>query len=86
MMNATGEVKMEMFVLIGDDGFGGDAVLGVYDSRESCLSVAKQYQSEVTEDDPSFDRYLVERRVVGARPQWGFLESFREVLFVVGEE
>ena len=73
---------MEMFVLLGDDGFGASEVLGVYESVAVCQAGAEQYRLDATEDDPTFERFYVERRVVGARPKWGFMESFRWALEV----
>ena len=67
---------MEMFVLLGDDGFGVSHVLGVYESVAVCQAGAESYRRDATEDDPTFEQFYGERRVVGAYPKWGFMESF----------
>jgi hypothetical protein len=67
---------MEVFVLFGDDGVSTD-VLGVYESLEVCQAGAAQCIATRFGNDPEFERFMVERRVVGARPQWGGWEAFR---------
>jgi hypothetical protein len=64
---------MELFVLLGDAGYDGLEVLGVYESRDLALEAGESYAG-----DYEFEGFVVERRLVGAPAQEGFLESFRE--------
>ena len=68
--------EMELFVLLGDIDNQLEC-LGVYESREAAVAAARTAKYL---DDPDIQDFVIERRVVGATPKWGFMEDFREVL------
>ena len=79
---------MELFVLLGDIDNQLEC-LGVYESREAARAAARMARGirdgwimdeDRPEDDPSIEDFVIERRVMGATPKWGFMEDFREVL------
>ena len=69
---------MEMFVLLGDIDNQLEC-LGVYESREAAVTAARNV-GQVFGEDPDIEGFVIERRVVGATPKWGFMEDFREIL------
>jgi hypothetical protein len=66
---------MQVFVLLGDNGYDGQEVLGVYESQQSAFQAALHYAGDFANEG-----YVVERRELGAAAQAGFLENFRERL------
>ena len=76
---------MELFVLLGDIDNQLEC-LGVYESREAAVAAARTaaFAGLLAQvkglDDPDIQGYVIERRVMGATPKWGFMEDFREVL------
>ena len=75
--------KMELFVLLGDIDNQLEC-LGVYESREAAVAAARTanlaMELATNLDDPDIQGYVIERRVMGATPKWGFMEDFREIL------
>jgi hypothetical protein len=72
------EKKMELFVLFGDIDNQLEC-LGVYESREAAVAAARTV-GQVFGDHPDIQGYVIERRVMGATPKWGYMEDFRENL------
>ena len=74
---------MELFVLLGDIDNQLEC-LGVYESREAAVAAARTanlaMELATNLDDPDIQGYVIERRVMGATPKWGFMEDFREIL------
>ena len=74
---------MELFVLLGDIDNQLEC-LGVYESREAAVAAARTanlaMELATNLDDPDIQGYVIERRVMGATPKWGFMENFREIL------
>jgi hypothetical protein len=61
---------MQVYVLLGDMGYDGQEVLGVYASRLEAIDAAVVYQGDFAREG-----YLVEQRELGAAAQEGFLSG-----------
>ena len=68
---------MEVFVhvLLGDNGYDGREVLGVYASHRAAYEAAVSYTGDFASEG-----FLVERRELGAAALEGFLEGFTQKL------
>ena len=67
---------MELFVLLGDIDNHLEC-LGVYESREDARAAAYTARGATAagnDDDPSIEDFVIERRVVGVTPKWGFMD------------
>lgn len=62
---------MEVFVLMGQINYEGDMILGVYASEEEAVNARNVYTRDDT-DISYFDRYFVQRRVLGAPAETDF--------------
>jgi hypothetical protein len=60
---------MEVFVLFGCIDYEGDYMLGVYYSLADAQSALVDYEGE------AYGRYIISRRVIGARASEDFLEE-----------
>jgi len=67
----------ELYVLLGNGGYDGLDVLGVYASKEDARLAAREYEFAY---DHGYEGFVVETRQVGAPAKDGFLEPFREHL------
>ena len=68
-------MTVTVHVLLGDNGYDGTEVLGVYTSRRQAYEAAASYAGDFAQDG-----FLVERRVLDSDAQEGFLEGFTERL------
>ena len=66
---------MEVFVLLGNNGYDGEDVLGVYATVSDMADAARAYQGDFASEG-----FLFEMRVIGAAAAEGFMESYREEL------
>lgn len=64
---------MQVYVLIGDEGYDGTEVLGVYESQSQAVDAAREYTG-----DFGSHGFFVETRVVGSPPEEGWDSYFRE--------
>lgn len=64
---------MQVYVLIGDCGYDGQEVLGVYVSRADAVAAADRYDGKFADEG-----FFIETREVGAEPKEGFWSSFQE--------
>jgi hypothetical protein len=64
---------MLVYVLIGDEGYEGTEVLGVYESHSQAVEAAREYTG-----DFECHGFLVETRVIGAPAEEGWDADFRE--------
>ncbi len=60
---------MEVYVLFGCIAYESDYMLGVYHSLSDAQSALVDFEGE------SFERYIISRRIVGARASEDFLEE-----------
>ena len=62
--------NMEVFVLFGCIDYEGDYMLGVYHSLADAQSALVDFEGE------PYERYLISRRVIGARAEEDFFGMF----------
>jgi len=72
IVNCKEREMTDLFVLIGDDGYDGETVLGVYASVPEMADAARAYTGSFATEG-----FLFEHRVVGAPAEDGFIESMR---------
>lgn len=58
---------MEVFVLMGEVRYEGDALLGVYSSVEEAVNAHGVYTRD---SDQGFDSYFILRQALGAPAAW----------------
>ena len=73
-------MTVTVHVLLGDNGYDGREVLGVYTSRRQANEAAANYAGDFAQEG-----FLVERRVLDTAAQEGFLEGFTERLVLDGD-
>jgi hypothetical protein len=66
---------MEVYVLLGDNGYDGREVLGVYDSVSAMADAARAYQGDFASEG-----FLFETRQLNTTAEEGFLAGFTERL------